>query len=127
MSTVRRATGALLSLALLGGLAATATAAAAVPAAPVDGYIVRAAAGHVPAVAARVEALGGDVTRTLGIIDAVAVDATPAVAAQLRRDPLVTEVVEDAPVELASTTYDPVSDTGSMYNASRAPATSGRR
>ena len=123
MSTARRTAGALLSLALLGGLVAATLAAAAVPAAQADGWIVRAAPGTLPAVSARAEALGADVARTLGIIDAVAVEATPAVADRLRRDPLVTEVVEDAAVELTSTTYDPVGDAGSMYNVTTVTGT----
>ena len=121
MAAPRRTTGALLALALLSGLAATTTPAAAEG--PADGYIVRAAPGTLAAATARVADLGGTVTRTLGIIDAVAVDATPAVAARLRADALLGEVTADGRVELATTTYDPVADTGSMLNVTTVTGT----
>lgn len=62
-------------------------------------------------------------THTLGIIDAVAVEAPPGVVAQLRRDARVREVTENGRVELASTTYDPTSDTGSMLSVSTVTGT----
>ena len=128
MSAPRRTAGTLLAVALLGGLTAAAPAASAAPTAPegvAQGWIVRATPGSLTAVADRVEDLGGDVTRTLGIIDAVAVDATPRVVALLRRDARVAEVTEDAPVELAQTTYDPVADTGSMFNVANVTTAQG--
>ncbi len=113
MSRTLRTTGALLALALLGGGLSAATPAAASDG-PAAGYIVRSGPGALPALTARVEALGGHVTRTLGIIDALAVDLTPPAAAQLRADPAVREVTEDARVAMASTAYDPTTDPASM-------------
>ena len=129
MRTARRSAAALLALGLLGGLAGT-SAASAAPAAAVgpdvaaaaQGWIVQAAPGQLDAVTRAVEQHGGTVTRRLGLIDAVAVEAPAAVAARLRADDRVTEVSQDAPVQLLST-YDPVSDAGSMYNVSTVTGT----
>ncbi len=125
MST-RRGMAALLTLGLLAGLTGASPAASAAPvddSVPAGSFIVRAVPGALGPMTERVEQLGGKVTHTLGIIDAVAVEAPPGVVAQLRRDARVREVTENGRVELASTTYDPTSDTGSMLSVSTVTGT----
>ena len=144
MRTARRSAAALLALGLLGGLAGTSAASAATAAAPsqqpAQSWIVRAAPGQLAAVTAAVGDLGGTVTRELGIIDAVAVEAPAPVAARLRADDRVTAVTANARVELqgkttASTTtsttttttttttgYDPTTDPGSLYTVTNVTA-----
>ncbi len=122
MSSRRRSVAALLSLGLLAGLAAAAPAGAAAPApdqGPTGTYIVQAVPGQLAPVTERVEQLGGSVTRSLGIIDAVTVDASAAVVAQLRQDARVEQVSENGRVDLLNTAYDPLSDPASMYNVTQ--------
>ncbi len=89
-------------------------------------YIVRAAPGEMPAVAARLTRLGGRTTGHLRLINAVVCRLPAAAASALRRDPRVTGVTADSRLTLLSTaasavpvTYDPAADPNSLYNLER--------
>jgi serine protease AprX len=69
--------------------------------------IIRAAPGAAAAVAARVWALGGRVTRELPLIDGFAATVPPAAVASLRSDPAVHSLAPDAPVRVSATAWTP--------------------
>src|SRR4051794_19694009 len=91
---------------LIAGAIATATVAvplltSGTPAQAADGghrstYIVRAVPGQLPAVADELTALGGTVTRRIGLIDAAVVSLPARAVPVLRHDPRVSAVTEDA-------------------------------
>ncbi len=102
-------------------LAGTATAAEA-PArpAPVTGsapaatYLVHAQGDDLTAVDRAVAAAGGATERRMPTLGTLSVRLAPAAVEALRRDPAVASVTEDRGVALASKTYDPATDPGSI-------------
>ena len=115
--TVRAGAAVAVTAALLGGLAGPA--AAGVPAAhdrETQGYVLRAAPGAAAAVERAVRSAGGHVDRQLGVINGMSVRLSPAAARALADDTRILSVTPDAPVRLAASTYDPMTDVNSLYS-----------
>jgi serine protease AprX len=80
--------------------------------------IVRAAQGDGSGVAAEVTAAGGRVERVLSVVHGVLAEVPAGAVARLQRTPGIIDVSPDGAVQLAAaqTVYNPLSDTGSIYN-----------
>ncbi|HTY72196.1 MAG TPA: S8 family serine peptidase [Actinomycetes bacterium] len=118
-----------LALALGAGAAVGPAAHASVPAAPHQAaepaaprqaaekaYLVRADAGHLPAVLRELRASHLTVTRTLGVVDEAVVRVPAGTAARLAGWPHVAEVTPDGSVSVESDSYDQTSDPNSAYS-----------
>jgi serine protease AprX len=83
--------------------------------------IVRAEPGKTAPVGAEVRELGGTVTRTIGIIDAVVVRAPESALGELQRAPYVRSITPNAAVHLLHTVdgFDASTDAGSLYNVTK--------
>jgi len=119
---IRRRTPLLAATALAVGLALpaagpTAASAPADPSVSAERFVVRARAGQLTELLTALHGRGVTVERTLGIIDGAVVSASPSSVPALRRLPSVAAVTPDAQLTTTSSTYDPVTDADSAYNA----------
>jgi len=105
------------TVALLGPISSLASWWAQAPHGPEVAVIVRAAQGDGRDVAADVTAVGGHVSRVIGVVHGVLAQVPLEAVAQLRQKPGIIDVSPDGAVQLtAATTYDPTTDAGSIYN-----------
>ncbi|MGP8160313.1 MAG: S8 family serine peptidase [Candidatus Dormibacteria bacterium] len=85
------------------------------PSAPVP-VIVRGAPGSLAAVDRDVSEAGGRVTEQIPLITASAAEVPGGAIGWLSAQPGIVEVTPDGPVQLASASYSPTTDPGSLYN-----------
>jgi len=106
-----------LTVALLGPISSLASWWAQAPHGPEVAVIVRAAQGDGRDVAADVTAVGGHVTRLIGVVHGVLAEVPVEAVPRLRQTPGIIDVSADGSVRLAATSaYDPSTDAGSLYN-----------
>ncbi|MFN2466209.1 MAG: S8 family serine peptidase, partial [Candidatus Dormibacteria bacterium] len=105
-----------LSVAVLGPLPAVH---AAGPSGPMTSVIVSGLPGADARMAADVEAVGGQVTQQLGLIDAVVARIPANMVQVLARSRGIVKVSRNSSVHLLSSTYDPTVDVGSVYNTAQ--------
>jgi serine protease AprX len=89
------------------------------PTGPMTSVIVRGLPGADALVATDVEAVGGQVTQQLGLIDAVVARVPANMVQVLAQSRGVVRVTRNSSVHLLSSTYDPTGDAGSLYNTAQ--------
>ena len=102
---------------VLGAMFAAPAAGVAAVTSPMTAVIVRGAPGCASAVAADVQALGGRMTRAIGLLDGGSADVPRTALAALGAASCVVQVTPDATLSPQSIgTYDPTTDVGSLYD-----------